>query len=308
MCENLTRALSQMTVPLKQTEVIDIRKIVQSYTNGDKCKKMNTDENLLMKNEIQDITCDKENWVVGHCTDGTSCILIVWFGRNIILNLDTNIYETLKTPFIDVDEYDKTIIKGVIVENVTRINSDTNDIFFVAEQVYVKCGTCLLELSFNERYSKLFDIKYNAKASVIFVIITLLRVKHIRTLMTNYNFPFKINGMKFMCLDKSNPAYTWKRVHDIRVRFQIKVDQAILGDDKNVMFMLLNCKKPTYISTEQKYVEYDGDTVDAMYHESKWIILNRTDNSITNLSTYRQTMAFIKDAVMLDTICKELNV
>ena len=302
---DFSQTLSKILTPIKSPEVNELKKIIESITheNGTTLK-LNTDENFLMKRDITNLK-DSDKWVVGHNTEGLNCILIVWFGCNYILNLETHTYNIVNVPFLHVDEYDKTIIKGTLAANVLGTATNIDDVFFVAEQVYVYCSTGLLVRSFDDRYKSLFDVKYDKCGQVTFVIMTLLKVNFIRSLMKDYAFPFTVNGMKFISLDESLPSYIWKRPHDVRIRFQIKVIGE--NDNKTIQFMLLNCKKPTHITDDQRYIVYDGQIVNAMYHDSKWIIVDRSMNNVNNLATYKQAVGFMKDCVMLDTICDNLG-
>lgn len=313
---DVTVLLRQLTSALNTSECGSVKKFLQTQLeqqSSNDVLRFNMHEQLLTKQHLRDMSNktvnSSEPWLVGHHTDGISCLILVWKGYNYIINLNTNVYLRLNVPFIHTDNYDKTIIKGTVSTSVGMLplhDTDPSKLYFVAEEVYISTGQSLLGGSFDERYKAMFDFMYNAHAGLVMVIMTLFKVKHIRTLLKDYNFPFKVNGLKFVSKDHSNTVmYTWKRSHDITLNFQIK-----LSDDSEnplVMFLLMNCKKPTFSVRDQKYHCYNGKVVEAMCHDSRWIITRVTEGSVSTIATHKQAMAFIKDGMLLGDICDALG-
>ena len=313
--------VNQFTTSVNTTDSNALKKIITDITNDcySGVTKVNVEEQFLMKSHMKSISTDESQWLVGHYTEGIPCLIIVWFGNNYVVNLETNVYLRLNVPFIHTDTYDKTIIKGTLSAPLNAmVQTDLEQtsappegkLYFVAEQSYISCGENLMGCNFDKRHKSLYQFKYNSQAQIVYVIMTLLKIKHIRCLLKDYNFPFKVNGLKFIELvsESPKPMYIWKRTHDITLNFLIKVadDKSSSSDNPQAMFMLLNCKKPTFTINNPRYASYNGQVVEAMHHDSQWLITNVTQRMVSNLTTYKQVNAFIKENIQLDTICDTL--
>ena len=295
-------------------QTTEIKKIINTYNIKDINVKNTFEEKLMSKNvllKINDKDCDNQNkWVVGLDTSGISCLVIIWLNENFIYNMENGHIYKLSSIFIDSNEFNKTIIKGTLSyknESYPHGGHNTKTTFeeyFVSEQILVYKGESLIDKNFNDRWTILFNLKFNENNPISLVILTLRYVKYIKTLMKDLQFPFETNGLRFITPFHPESTYLWKRNNDIEINFKIK------ANDTSTEFVLLNCKKSSFTinnnGNQNKNKIYHDKVVKCLYFDNQWIISNVTDAPVSTQSHFKNIISFIKEHIELEHIYESI--
>tara|TARA_B100001287_G_C22678430_1_gene528980 strand:+ start:682 stop:1701 length:1020 start_codon:yes stop_codon:yes gene_type:complete len=322
---------------VSQAESNELKKIITNYgikeaLNNNSC----FDEKLINLNFLNNIktkatsgeqqfTQSKNNenpqWVVGLKESGIDFLLIIWLSENYFYNMETGNISKINSFLINTSEYDKTIVKGTLCSKSreaakrSEINQDPTELcYFVVEQALIFKSKSLINMSYHDRYSPLFQLKYNKSQDhgICLVINTLYDVKYIQHLMKEIEVPFLTLGLKFINPSALNveanrasdlPIFIWKRSHEITVNFKIK------ANENSTEFLLLNCKKPTQTihsnnkTSTNKNIMYNEKIVKCVYYDNQWIPVEAIDTQTVNSQTqFKNIMSFIKENITLENI------
>ena len=297
-------------------EAQEMKKIIECAIEPPTGLLLRTNTELLSKKHLEKISKNKADWIVGLTTSGIPVYIIVSFNKNYIFSaIDGKLLTCIK-PFLHPQEYESSIFIGTL----TYTN---NEIIFVAEEVDMLNGQKLCNKTFNERYSLLFNVKYDNNSDITLSIVTLWKIEFISKLFIDVDVPFQTDGLSFIPLNKisnllSRNEIIWKRAQDYTVNFNIRKSTTdipnpplTVGNEQRINYkfdmLLKNCKRPTYTTTNNKYTEFDGKCVEAICYEQNWIIKKETNLPTTNTNQFKIITAAIKENIELQQIYKGLK-
>lgn len=303
---NLKKKNSSLFAIPTSNELSEIKKFIFERTNeGFTTPNVRSSSLYLSKNILQEIASNQQKWAVGLTNIGYECFLIVLMNSNYIYNTATNSILVLNTFLIDPKTYNNSIIIG------TFTKTDENEYIFIGEDTEIFKDQDLSLNTYKERYEKLFELNFNKGSNITFSIMYLYSIQYIKSLMNSLIIPYKTNGLSFYdlsrkcCLNQPNDII-WKRTEDHRLYFNIRKSLTTNDKDFSVDFILRNCKKPSFTTSNQSYIQYDNKIVEAFYYNNAWVITKQSLLPASQTTTYKAIVTAVKDNISLEEIYNSL--